>query len=194
MNCSHGSEPLLLQPSYARSKSLLFDELRSFRISLKWCALDHSSCIGRFISYLIFALLTIFVPIISSLSVLYQIPSSDMMIDHHCLQPFGSVSRISLGFFGLLYPPLLLHKIRVEAAPVSRRPATRHHLRETRVLAEARQGVPLPCLHTSTFFLRRSCSQDHFLLHRENYVALRYLGIIPAQLHRVCVGFGVVGL
>ncbi|KAJ6925127.1 hypothetical protein NC652_018154 [Populus alba x Populus x berolinensis] len=31
--------PLLLQPSYARSKSLLFDELRDFRMSLKWYGL-----------------------------------------------------------------------------------------------------------------------------------------------------------
>lgn len=103
MNCSHGSEPLLLQPSYARSKSLLFDELRSFRISLKWCALDHSSCIGRFISYLIFALLTIFVPIISSLSVLYQIPSSDMMIitAYNLLVQFPESVLAFLAFFTL---------------------------------------------------------------------------------------------
>lgn len=65
--------PLLLQPSYARSKSLLFDELRNFRITLKWCALDHSSCIGKFVSYLTCIFFTIIVPIISSLSI--QVPS-----------------------------------------------------------------------------------------------------------------------
>ncbi|KAJ9184184.1 hypothetical protein P3X46_007950 [Hevea brasiliensis] len=67
--------PLLLQPSYARSKSLLFDELRNFRISLKWCALDHSSCIGKFISYLASTFFSIVVPIISCLSI--KVPSDN---------------------------------------------------------------------------------------------------------------------
>ncbi|KAL5782853.1 hypothetical protein ACOSP7_007882 [Xanthoceras sorbifolium] len=61
--------PLLLQRSYARSKSLMFDELRNFRISLKWCALDHSSRLGKFVSYLTFIFLTIIVPLISSFSI-----------------------------------------------------------------------------------------------------------------------------
>ncbi|KAF5456558.1 hypothetical protein F2P56_026028 [Juglans regia] len=56
--------PLLLQPSYARSKSLIFDELRNFRISLRWCALDHSSCIGKSVSYFTFIFFTILVPFV----------------------------------------------------------------------------------------------------------------------------------
>ncbi|CAI0376269.1 unnamed protein product [Linum tenue] len=64
----HDHRPLLLRPSYARSKSLLFDELRSFRISLKWCALDHSTPLGRSISYLTFFSLAVLVPILTSLS------------------------------------------------------------------------------------------------------------------------------
>ncbi|CAK7354364.1 unnamed protein product [Dovyalis caffra] len=66
--------PLLLQRSCARSKSLLFDELCNFRMSLKWCALDHSSSIGRFVSYFIFIFLTIVFPIVSSISI--RVPSS----------------------------------------------------------------------------------------------------------------------
>nr|TKS07755.1 uncharacterized protein D5086_0000110090 [Populus alba] len=66
--------PLLLQPSYDRSKSLLFDELRDFRKSLKWCALDHSTCIGKLVSCFIFVFLAIILPIVSSLSI--RVPSS----------------------------------------------------------------------------------------------------------------------
>ncbi|KAM0973721.1 hypothetical protein ACFX2I_016888 [Malus domestica] len=51
--------PLLLQSSY---------ELCSFRVSLKWWALDHSSCLGKFVSYFTFIFLTILVPIVTSLS------------------------------------------------------------------------------------------------------------------------------
>lgn len=60
--------PLLLNPSYARSKSTAFDELRNFRMSLKWCALDHSCLAGKTISYLAFALFTIIIPAVSSFS------------------------------------------------------------------------------------------------------------------------------
>ena len=66
--------PLLLQPSYARSKSMIFDELRNFRISLKWCALDHSSCVGKLISYVTFIFFTIIVPLLTSIFV--EVPSS----------------------------------------------------------------------------------------------------------------------
>ncbi|KAJ1420109.1 hypothetical protein SESBI_14547 [Sesbania bispinosa] len=58
--------PLLLQPSYVRSKSITFDELRNLRISLKCCALDHSSSIGKLISYVLFIFLTIIVPLLIS--------------------------------------------------------------------------------------------------------------------------------
>lgn len=66
--------PLLLQPSYARSKSIISDELRNFRISLKWCALDHTSCVGKMISYALFVVLAIVVPLVSSLFV--RVPPS----------------------------------------------------------------------------------------------------------------------
>ncbi|XP_061362557.1 uncharacterized protein LOC133306276 [Gastrolobium bilobum] len=66
--------PLLLRPSYARSKSMIFDELRNFRISLKWCALDHSSCVGKLISYVLFIFLAIIVPLLTSLFI--QVPAS----------------------------------------------------------------------------------------------------------------------
>ncbi|XVF48129.1 hypothetical protein PTKIN_Ptkin03bG0165900 [Pterospermum kingtungense] len=99
------NKPLLLQPSYARSKSLLCDELRSFRISLKWCALDHSSCIGKFISYLMFVFLTVFVPIISSISVWFQVPSSALPTDDtnafNLLVQFPESGLAFLGFFTL---------------------------------------------------------------------------------------------
>ncbi|MQL85602.1 hypothetical protein Taro_018126 [Colocasia esculenta] len=61
--------PLLLNPAYARTKSLVSDELRNFRISLKWCALDHSSPAGRVVSYVAFATLALAVPAATSLAV-----------------------------------------------------------------------------------------------------------------------------
>ncbi|KAK7293691.1 hypothetical protein RJT34_16564 [Clitoria ternatea] len=71
---NNNNVPLLLQPSYARSKSMIFDELKNFRICLKWCALDHSSCVGKLISYVAFIFFTIVVPLFSSLFV--QVPAS----------------------------------------------------------------------------------------------------------------------
>ncbi|KAI4316189.1 hypothetical protein L6164_024193 [Bauhinia variegata] len=69
--------PLLLQPSYARSKSMIFDELRNFRTSLKWCALDHSSSIGKLISFVLFIILAILVPLLSSLCIQFSASSPD---------------------------------------------------------------------------------------------------------------------
>ncbi|GMY17684.1 hypothetical protein FCV25MIE_12923 [Fagus crenata] len=71
--------PLLLQPSYARSKSLISDELRNFRMSLKWSALDHSSCFGKFISYFTFIFFAILVPLIACFSV--KFPASAIVDD-----------------------------------------------------------------------------------------------------------------
>ncbi|KAK7401073.1 hypothetical protein VNO78_12385 [Psophocarpus tetragonolobus] len=71
---NNNSVPLLLQPSCARSKSMIFDDLRNFRISLKWCALDHSSCIGKFISYVVFVFFTIIIPFLTSIFV--EIPAT----------------------------------------------------------------------------------------------------------------------
>jgi hypothetical protein len=60
--------PLLLNPAYARCKSVVHDELRSFRVFLQWCALDHSTCAGRAASYAVFVALALLVPAAVSLS------------------------------------------------------------------------------------------------------------------------------
>ncbi|TYH92906.1 hypothetical protein ES332_A13G217100v1 [Gossypium tomentosum] len=100
------NEPLLLRPSYARSTSLLCDELRSFRISLRWCALDHSSSTGKFVSYLTFILLAVFVPIISSLPVWFQDLSIAFPTENtafNLLVQFPESALAFLGFFTLPY-------------------------------------------------------------------------------------------
>ncbi|GLU01112.1 hypothetical protein SLE2022_184370 [Rubroshorea leprosula] len=89
--------PLLLRPSYSRSKSSLLDELRTFRVSLKWCALDHSSWIGKFISYFMFVFFTIVVPITSSLSV----KLSPSFSSFNLLVQFPGSGLALLGFFTL---------------------------------------------------------------------------------------------
>uniref|UniRef100_J3MUI5 Uncharacterized protein n=1 Tax=Oryza brachyantha TaxID=4533 RepID=J3MUI5_ORYBR len=50
---------LLLNPVYARSKSVIHDELRNFRVFLQWCALDHSSRAARAASYAAFLALAL---------------------------------------------------------------------------------------------------------------------------------------
>lgn len=93
--------PLLLQPSYARSKSSLFDDLRNFRISLKWCALDHSSCAGKLVSYFVFFFLTIIVPIVSCLSVKTQ-PADDYSFSFNLLAQFPESGLAAIAFLTLL--------------------------------------------------------------------------------------------
>uniref|UniRef100_A0ACD5ZN37 Uncharacterized protein n=1 Tax=Avena sativa TaxID=4498 RepID=A0ACD5ZN37_AVESA len=56
------SQPLLLDPVYARSKSVIHDELHSFRVFLQWCALDHSTPAARAASYAVFLALALAVP------------------------------------------------------------------------------------------------------------------------------------
>ena len=60
--------PLLLNPAYARCKSVIHDELRSFRVFLQWCALDHSTRAGRAASYAAFLALALLVPAAVSVS------------------------------------------------------------------------------------------------------------------------------
>jgi hypothetical protein len=60
--------PLLLNPEYARCKSVIHDELRSFRVFLQWCALDHSTRAARAASYAAFLVLALVVPAAVSLS------------------------------------------------------------------------------------------------------------------------------
>ncbi|KAJ6329776.1 hypothetical protein OIU76_008579 [Salix suchowensis] len=96
------SIPLLLQPLDARSKSLLFDELRSFRARLKWCALDHSTCIGKFVSYFIFVFLAITLPMVSSLFI--RVPSSapaDYPISYNKLVQLPESVLALIAFFTL---------------------------------------------------------------------------------------------
>ncbi|XP_058068522.1 uncharacterized protein LOC131217599 [Magnolia sinica] len=63
------SVPLLPHVTHTRSKPSVFDNLRNFHISLRWWTLDHSSWIGKAVSYLAFATLSIAIPIICILSV-----------------------------------------------------------------------------------------------------------------------------
>ncbi|KAK9280074.1 hypothetical protein L1049_013759 [Liquidambar formosana] len=101
-NHANNIVPLLLRPSYSRSKSSIYDELRNFRISLKWCALDHSSCLGKSISYLTFILLAIIVPIASS--ILVQVPataSTDDPISLNKLVQLPESALAAIGFFTL---------------------------------------------------------------------------------------------
>ncbi|KAL6661800.1 hypothetical protein ACP70R_001184 [Stipagrostis hirtigluma subsp. patula] len=65
---SSSRRPLLLNPAYARCKSVIHDELRNFRVFLQWCALDHSSGPARAASYAAFLALAILVPAAVSLS------------------------------------------------------------------------------------------------------------------------------
>ncbi|MCL7041779.1 hypothetical protein MKW94_030130 [Papaver nudicaule] len=71
--------PLLLNPSYLRTKSNIYDELRNFRVSLRWCALDHSTNVNKTVSYLVFILLTIVVPILTSVFV--HVPKTSTIED-----------------------------------------------------------------------------------------------------------------
>lgn len=68
LSAAASSQPLLLNPAYARSKSVIHDELRSFRVFLQWCALDHSSRAARAASYAAFLALALAVPAAVSLS------------------------------------------------------------------------------------------------------------------------------
>ncbi|MED6207247.1 hypothetical protein PIB30_034048 [Stylosanthes scabra] len=72
--------PLLLQhPHYERSKSITSDELQNLRIILTWCALDHSSGFGRFVSYALFVVLAVAAPLLISICI--RLPHSASSID-----------------------------------------------------------------------------------------------------------------
>ncbi|XP_027356883.1 uncharacterized protein LOC113866200 [Abrus precatorius] len=87
--------PLLLQPSLAKSKSNnTVDELGNFRMSLQWCALEHTSCVGKLTSYVFFLFLTIAVPLFSFLFV--RVPASASQ-----LQPFSLIKLLQLPESGL---------------------------------------------------------------------------------------------
>ena len=90
--------PLLLQPSYSRSKSITSDELRNLRMSLKWCALDHSYCVGRLISYVLFVVLTIVVPVLMSLFV--SVPDSASEDDPFSFNKLVQLPESALAIIG----------------------------------------------------------------------------------------------
>ncbi|KAL3723417.1 hypothetical protein ACJRO7_035582 [Eucalyptus globulus] len=127
--CQLATVPLLLQPSYARSKSLISDDLRHFRISLRWCALDQSSCFGMFISIFTFILFTFVIPIVSSLAV--KVPSTapvENPISFNLLVQFPESGLAAIGFFTLcrffnkygLRQLLFLDVLEYDSAPVRR--------------------------------------------------------------------------
>ncbi|KAL2924455.1 Tumor necrosis factor ligand superfamily member 4 [Bienertia sinuspersici] len=91
--------PLLLQKSYARSKSSIHDELRHIRISLRWCALDHSTSLGKNISYVTFIILAIIVPILSAIFI--KIPSSEDTLSYNKLLQVPESGLAFLGFYTL---------------------------------------------------------------------------------------------
>ncbi|XP_048128632.1 uncharacterized protein LOC115753399 isoform X1 [Rhodamnia argentea] len=96
------SVPLLLRPSYARSRVPISDDLRHLRISLKWCALDQSSCFGKFISIFTFILFTVVIPIVSSLAV--KVPPTapvENPISFNLLVQFPESGLAAIGFFTL---------------------------------------------------------------------------------------------
>ncbi|KAM3735582.1 hypothetical protein ACB098_10G097300 [Castanea mollissima] len=101
-NQSNTTVPLLIQPSNAASKPLIFNQLRRFRISLMCCALDHSSCFGKFISYFIFIFFTILVPLITCFSA--RVPASaeiDDPISFNKLVQFPESGLAIIAFFTL---------------------------------------------------------------------------------------------
>ena len=94
--------PFLIQPSNDASKPLIFNQLRRFRICLMWCALDHSSCFGKFISYFIFIFFTILVPLIACFSA--RVPASaeiDDPISFNLLVQFPESGSAIIAFFTL---------------------------------------------------------------------------------------------
>ena len=101
-NQSNTTVSLLIQPSNAASKPLVSNQLRRFRISLMWCALDHSSCFGKFISYFIFIFFTILVPLITCFSA--RVPASaaiDDPISFNKLVQFPESGLAIIAFFTL---------------------------------------------------------------------------------------------
>ncbi|GMN68425.1 hypothetical protein TIFTF001_037487 [Ficus carica] len=91
--------PLLHQPSYSlssKSTSNTHDDLRHFRISLKWCLLDHSSAAARLVSYLAFAVLALIAPALAALAV------RDPAADPICLNKLLQLPETGLAAIGFL--------------------------------------------------------------------------------------------
>ncbi|XP_072978505.1 uncharacterized protein [Typha angustifolia] len=96
-NNTGASLPLLLNPVYARSKSTLYDDLRHFRLCLRFCFLDHSTALARAISYLFFALFTVIIPVLISLT----LQTSSITIFFDKLTQLSESSLAFISFFTL---------------------------------------------------------------------------------------------
>lgn len=78
------------------------DCLRSFRMSLKWCALDHSSWLGISVSFFTFVFLTILAPLATSILVKYEGSSLyDDPISFNKLVQLPVSALAVIGFFTL---------------------------------------------------------------------------------------------
>ncbi|KAI4337444.1 hypothetical protein L6164_015859 [Bauhinia variegata] len=173
--------PLLLRPSYARSKSIIFDELRNFRISLKWCALDHSSSIGKLISFVLFVFLTILVPLFSSLCI--QVPASspdDDPISFNKLVNIPESGLAIIGFFSLscffrrygLRQLLLLDELQEDSAYV-----------RSRLTCEL-QNLRFEGLHK----LFEGCGSDAGVIFREHVRIKRQLSVTSHRYRFFIIG------
>ncbi|CAA6672105.1 unnamed protein product [Spirodela intermedia] len=119
--------PLLLNPTYSRSKSIVSDELRNIRISLKWCGLDHSSFSGKVVSYVAFAVLGLALPLATYLAV--QDPESTAITSANKLVQLPETALAAISFFTLsgffqrqgLRQLLLLDGLRDDSVYVRRR-------------------------------------------------------------------------
>ncbi|KAG6521368.1 hypothetical protein ZIOFF_018484 [Zingiber officinale] len=87
--------PLLLNPAYTRTKSTISDELRNFRLCLKWCLLDHSTATCAATSYVTFAFLAVLLPAAVSLSL------SGPSVSLHQLVQLPSSALAAIAFFSL---------------------------------------------------------------------------------------------
>ncbi|KAK4782724.1 hypothetical protein SAY86_007098 [Trapa natans] len=104
MNGGHVPDavPLLLQSSKPENSDS-DDVLRSFRVSLRWCALDHSSWMGMWVSVFTFVFLAALVPLASSVLVQYRDSSAsdDDPISFNKLVQLPVSALASIGFFTL---------------------------------------------------------------------------------------------
>ncbi|CAO2202525.1 unnamed protein product [Urochloa humidicola] len=96
--------PLLLNPAYARCKSVIHDELRSFRVFLQWCLLDHTTRAGRAASYAAFVALALVIPAVVSLSLRADdalSPASASAITFNRVAQLPATGLAAISFFTL---------------------------------------------------------------------------------------------
>ncbi|CAO2169662.1 unnamed protein product [Urochloa humidicola] len=96
--------PLLLNPAYARCKSVIHDELRSFRVFLQWCLLDHTTRAGRAASYAAFVALALVIPATVSLSLRADAamsPASASAITFNRVSQLPATGLAAISFFTL---------------------------------------------------------------------------------------------